>query len=58
MAGKTTKQTPLILQSALTKRWYVVTKYKPCNDDNDTIIASEKYDVTDQINRIIALYIK
>lgn len=47
---------PRILKSALTGRWYVVTRYKVTSqapDGSDLITAQDKHDVTDYIERII-----
>jgi hypothetical protein len=42
---------PLICFSDLTKRWYVVIRYKQL-DDKGNIRAITKYDVTEQIEMI------
>ena len=43
---------PLIAHSDLTGRWYVVTRYKV--EEPGQIIASQKYDVTEQIKAILS----
>jgi hypothetical protein len=43
---------PLIVHSDLTGRWYVATRYKELGDGQ--IIASVKYDVTDEIEAILS----
>ncbi len=42
---------PVIVHSELTHRWYVATRYKYL--EGDKMIASIKYDVTDQMLKII-----
>lgn len=42
---------PLICFSELTKRWYIVTRYKIL-DAEGNIQAQKKYDVTKQIEKI------
>jgi len=41
------KQPPKLLQSGLTKRWYLVTRYT--ESENGTIISEEKVDVTEEV---------
>lgn len=55
------KQTPRIVFSPLGKRWYVVTRYSvrkgtdaTTGEPNDYIVASVKYDVTDQMAAILS----
>lgn len=46
--------TPLIVQSGLTGQWYVLTRYRTVERDGKArIIASVKYDVTDQMREIL-----
>ncbi len=57
------KQTPYIMKSALTKQWYIVTRYEQkrgmcaigpdAGKDFDYLIAKEKFDVTEQMTKII-----
>jgi hypothetical protein len=56
--------TPRIVKSELTKpaRWYVVTRYTErrgistvTGEERAYIVASKKYDVTDQMEAILAL---
>lgn len=55
------KQTPRIVFSPLGKLWYVVTRYKvregtdaKTGKKNQFIVASVKYDVTDQMEAILS----
>lgn len=47
-----TKQQPMLMESVLTKRVYVVTSYKDNGDG--TFTARQKYDVTEQFNALAA----
>ena len=44
------KQTPMLMESLITKRVYVVTSY--VDNGNGTFTARKKYDVTDQFDAI------
>ncbi len=50
------KQTPLIRKTPLTNRWVCITKYKPLKGSKvpGAIEATEKFDIHDQIEQIIA----
>jgi hypothetical protein len=50
----TGKQQPQLLQSGLTGRVYVVTRYKVLDAEKGRIEAITKYDVTDQFNALVA----
>lgn len=45
---------PLIVFSELGKRWYVVTRYT--NRGEGKILAHKKYDVTEQMDKILLKY--
>jgi hypothetical protein len=47
-----TKQ-PVIFQGTFSGKWYVSWQYSPLNN-GQFIVTGDKYDVTDQIERIIA----
>lgn len=51
-----TKQQPMLMESPLTKRVYVVTSYK--DNGNGTYIARQKYDVTDQFDMLAKMRTK
>ena len=44
------KQKPMLMESPLTKRVYVVTSYK--NNGDGTFTAHQKYDVTEQFDAL------
>ena len=55
------KQTPRIVQSPLSQSWYVVTRYRvrqgvdaETGEKNHFIVATTKYDVTDQMAAILS----
>lgn len=47
-----TKQQPMLMESPLTKRVYVVTSYK--DNGNGTFTARQKYDITEQFDALAA----
>lgn len=48
-----TKQEPMLMESPLTKRVFVVTSYERV--DGDIFVAKEKHDVTEQFDRLAEL---
>ena len=55
------KQTPRIVMSPLSNRWYVVTRYRvkdgldaQTGQKHQYIVATTKYDVTDQMGAILS----
>ncbi len=44
------KQTPKLVKSPISSRWYIVTKYKWIDEETGQFEALEKFDITDQIN--------
>ena len=50
------KQEPMLMESPLTKRVYVVTSYERL--EGDTFLAREKFDVTEQFDKLAELRMK
>lgn len=51
-----TKQQPMLMESPLTKRVYVVTSYK--DNGNGTFTARQKYDITEQFDALAKMRTK
>ena len=51
-----TKQQPMLMESPLTRRVFVVTSYEHL--DGDKFLAREKFDVTDQFDRLAEMRMK
>ena len=51
-----TKQQPMLMESPLTKRVYVVTSYK--DNGNGVFTARQKYDVTEQFDALAKKRVK
>lgn len=51
-----TKQQPMLMESPLTKRVYVVTSYK--DNGNGTFTARQKYDITEQFDALAKMRAK
>ena len=51
-----TKQQPMLMESPLTKRVYIVTSYKDNGDG--TFTAREKYDITEQFYALTKMRMK
>lgn len=47
-------QIPQIVRSPVTKKWYVVTRYKWLDKDNGHLESIDKHDVTKQIEEVLA----
>lgn len=47
------KQTPQIVQSFLSNKWFCVTKYRWTNKEKGQFESLEKFDITEQIESIL-----